>query len=62
MRATLRLHLLVAIAVTNCGLPPALAHLVMAQALRQYHARWPLAEYVVTAGHGFPAILSVGRN
>ena len=58
----LRLHVFLTTACTSCGLPACLMQALFAQALRQYHARYPLAGCVVTAGLAVPTVVSIGRN
>ena len=59
----LSLHLLLATACQASRMRTAtLTQQLFAQALRQYHARHPLAGCVVTAGLAVPTIVSVGRN
>mgnify|MGYP001602375482 CR=1 FL=1 len=56
------LHLFLAAACTSCGLPTGLMQRLYAQALRQYHERYPLAGCAVAAGLPVPTVVSVGRN
>lgn len=57
-----RLHFFLTAACTSCGLPTGLMQRFYAQSLRQYYERYPLAGCVITYGHGFPAVFTVGRN
>lgn len=57
-----RLHLFLTLAVNACRLPPILAGLLFASALRQCQARWPLASCVVHCSSGPPSMVAIGRS
>ena len=58
----IRLHFLLTLAVQTCGLPPALASLVVAQSLRQIYERWPLAGCGVKYDSPHTYVVMAGRN
>ena len=57
-----RLHLFLTAALTMAGLSPCLASQLFAQALRQYHARWPLVGCGIKYDTSTTTVITVGRN
>ena len=58
----LRLHFFLTAACTSCGLPTGVMQHVFAQALRQYHARYPLTGCGITYGGESTHVIATGRN
>ena len=58
----LRLHLLIFAAVSHCAFSPPLAQGIYDQALRQYHACYPLTGASLTWENHLPAVIVLGRN